>query len=579
MRKGCRLILLLCLFSCDRSDNVVVPPVVSVKVSPASGKTTNVFTFDLSKSESNSSRGDRLFTRWDWNGDGIWDTPLTRLEKYEHRYFVPGTWHTLVEMVNLDGGSDTASMVMQVERGYSHPNVSLTIKPVLGHIFTSFLLDASGTRDDEDSLNQLKFRWDFEGDGTWDTGLTDSLRIHHVYPEVGFYKPRVEVGDPSGMYSGAITALNVNLNDPRLLASFRCIPDSVTYRTLIQMDASASVDLDNPEKRLLYRWDWNNDWNWDTEWLRDPVTLNSFPADVFAFVRLQVKSYRGLTNDTVMKIRLYHKNQPPRANFKVSTFTGNTKTNFRFDCWWCRDQESSPTEMLYRWDYDGDGVWDTEPVHDVITYHQYANPGVYKATLLLTDPPGDTDTCSITIHISNGTNLTGICEDSHGLNYEYYGTVLIGDQWWFSKNVCFGDTALWYRYPVTNNWPAYFEYGHLYSLGGTGNCCPPGWRVPTRQDWEKLFANYPEEKLYEALMPGGESDFGATLGGKGNGMTALSAVYSGKDKYGDYWSVSHPTATTLTHWMVSFDSKNERVTWGFNASGNLLQALRCVKED
>jgi len=579
--KSILLLTLLSAFliqSCKKEDQVL-SPVIHASLSPASGNTTQTFSFDLSRSESRTSRGSKVFTRWDWDGDGNWDTPFTRLLVYEHRYYAPGTWYSRLEMTNLDGGSDTMSFTIPVVRGLSAPKPVLTPIPGKGHIFTQFLLDASATHDDEDSLAQLSFRWDFEGDGQWDTFFGDSVKIFHQYPEAGLFTPGVQVRDKSGLIGSGRSQVVVTLIDPRLLVSFRCIPDSVTDNTPITMDASASSDQDYPDSRLLYRWDWNNDWNWDTEWLSDPKPIHIFKEEYIHFVRLQVKSFRGLMNETTQKIRVYHRNQEPRASFAVSTLSGNVKTQFRFDCWSSRDAESAPSALFYRWDFEGDGQWDTDFLNSVVTMHQFDAPGIFKTLLQVKDPLGEQDTISKIIHISTGTNKTDIYLDKRGTNYEYYGTVLIGDQWWFSRNMCIHDTSGYRQYFYNNDWPAYFDYGNLYLSGFLANICPAGWRLPSREDWNKLFSNYPEDQLYEALMPGGESDFGANLGGMGTGFAVSTAKYQGIDRYGYYWTTTKPMGSSSSSiWIITFDKPNRQVLRGYNDETLKQYSVRCVKD-
>ncbi len=581
---GAIFVALLLLTSCRKADEVL-PPAIDLALSPQSGNTTQKFTFDLTLSESRTGRGEKLFSRWDWDGDGIWDTPFTRLLVYEHRFYAPGTWKPKLEMSNLTGASDTLSLTIPVARGYSPPNPVLNLIPAKGHIFTEFMLDASGTRDDEDSTDQLTFRWDFEGDGEWDSPFKDSARIFHKYAEIGYYTPVVQVRDPSGLISWGNSHLLVNLEDPKLIVSFTCLPDSVTNDTLITMDASASADPDNPDKPLNYRWDWNNDYVWDTEWLTSPQTTHVFKEEYIHFVRLQVRSYRGLTNEKAFRIRVYHKNTAPVACYSMSSLAGNTGTEFRFDGWATRDLESPPSHLFYRWDFDGNGSWDSEATDEPALLYRYEAPGVFNTTLEVTDSLGASDNFSKIISISRGTNQTGIYLDIRGGSYEYYGTVLIGDQWWFTRSLSVRDQnkvgvrKYEERYYNGDESVAYRDYGCLYRYDRLPVVCPQGWRVPSREDWEKLFTYYPEDELFEALMPGGVSDFGATLGGFAKGQQQLLPDCKNFGKAGYYWSTTEPLdATSVSIWVVTFDNNQKKVLRGFTTKDDMLYGVRCVKD-
>jgi uncharacterized protein (TIGR02145 family) len=280
-----------------------------------------------------------------------------------------------------------------------------------------------------------------------------------------------------------------------------------------------------------------------------------------------------------MMLRVYHKNRHPAASFSVSSLTGNLNTRFRFDSWSTRDPESSPTQMTYRWDFDGDGNWDTDYMAELITMHQYDKPGVFRTRMEVKDPLGELDTISKWIYISKGTNPTEIIDDRRGEFREYYGTVRIGDQWWFTRNMAIHDTVRFYQFFYDNEWQEYYDNGNLYLHFYVTGICPAGWRVPSKEDWDILFSNYPQDKLYEALTPGGESDFGATFGGMGYGTRAKDAVYNGKDQYGYYWSSTKPAdGDSPSIWIITFDKAKRQVLKGFYDYPGKLYSVRCVKD-
>lgn len=59
--------------------------------------------------------------------------------------------------------------------------------------------NASGSSDDYDSAASLQVRWDFEGDGIWDTSWSTDKYITYSYPDRGTYLPILEVRDSDGL--------------------------------------------------------------------------------------------------------------------------------------------------------------------------------------------------------------------------------------------------------------------------------------------------------------------------------------------------------------------------------------------
>ncbi len=89
------------------------------------------------------------------------------------------------------------------------PVASFTIYPPAGIIGTIFAFDASGTTDDHDDLAALQFRWDFDGDGTWDSPWSSSPAATHAYTESGAYLPVLEARDTHGLADQINHRLNV----------------------------------------------------------------------------------------------------------------------------------------------------------------------------------------------------------------------------------------------------------------------------------------------------------------------------------------------------------------------------------
>jgi len=78
------------------------------------------------------------------------------------------------------------------------PMASFTVNPATGTTVTVFQLDASGSSDDEDPISALQVRWDWENDGTWDTGWATTKTTSHQYSATGTKTIKLEVKDAEG---------------------------------------------------------------------------------------------------------------------------------------------------------------------------------------------------------------------------------------------------------------------------------------------------------------------------------------------------------------------------------------------
>ena len=192
--------------------------------------------------------------------------------------------------------------------------------------------------------------------------------------------------------------------------------------------------------------------------------------------------------------------------------------------------------------------------------------------ILRSDRDGLRDTVNETIYVSGSNNETDIIHDKRGNKREYYGIVKIGNQWWMSKNL-----SVDYRHfygNVAYNWDETLVgyYGYLYNPPKMYAACPDGWKIPSREDWDGLFANMNAEESYEDLVLGGNSGFNAVHGGEKNGS------FSKLTKIGNYWSSTKVRETTSSSlWHITFDKANRRVLRGYG-SDQPMYSVRCIKE-
>lgn len=90
-------------------------------------------------------------------------------------------------------------------------------------------------------------------------------------------------------------------------------------------------------------------------------------------------------------------NFPPVAYLDATVVVGDTTTLFEFNASDSWDLENDPSSLQYRWDWEGDGVWDTSWTTEPNATRQFVVAGTYNVTVEVMDGSGLTDTASMQI--------------------------------------------------------------------------------------------------------------------------------------------------------------------------------------
>ena len=99
---------------------------------------------------------------------------------------VTGTSGTLVHTATIAVTVTTAG-----------PTARFSYSPALPKVNDTVSFDASSSSD-TNSAATLQARWDWEGDGTWDTSFSSTLTAQHAFPTPGTYLVKLEIQDSSG---------------------------------------------------------------------------------------------------------------------------------------------------------------------------------------------------------------------------------------------------------------------------------------------------------------------------------------------------------------------------------------------
>ena len=163
-----------------------------------------------------------------------------------------------------------------------------------------------------------------------------------------------------------------------------------------------------------------------------------------------------------------------------------------------------------------------------------------------------------------------------------YRTVELNGLRWMAQNLNYdvGEGCWFYDSDPKNG----EKYGRLYTWEAAKKACPPGWRLPTDEEWKALameFGGYYDwpsgkdigdpKKSYNALLEGGSTGFFALLGGYRS--TSGSFGYLGDGGY--YWSASENGSDYA--WIYGFNRFDGRLLRDdYDKAAGL--ACRCVQD-
>jgi len=264
--------------------------------SQARGTTTTRFTFDANSSEDNETDVSRLEARWDFENDGQLDSYFSRTKSISHTFEKAGIYTVRVEILDKAGNISTKTHTVTVVNNTA-PAPHFLVTPTTGTEKTIFNFDTERSRDDQFLSSYLQYRFDWDGDGKWDTKFQEKTSWNHRFDVAGSYTVIMEVKDPGGekaQYSQVVT------NSPNTppIANFSLKKTPNSNGAGYQFDASTSTDAETQKGYLLSRWDFNyngsDDIIYDTDWGSSPQYGGYYSIPGTKVIKLEVKDSDGV---------------------------------------------------------------------------------------------------------------------------------------------------------------------------------------------------------------------------------------------------------------------------------------------
>jgi uncharacterized protein (TIGR02145 family) len=184
---------------------------------------------------------------------------------------------------------------------------------------------------------------------------------------------------------------------------------------------------------------------------------------------------------------------------------------------------------------------------------------------------------------TNSANGSGFFTDPR--DGKKYRTVAIGNQVWMAENL---------RHKIEGSWcydndeSKCQEYGRLYRWIAANSACPPGWRLPSRREWENLIvavggAKEGGKKLkakngwkeHDGKSGNGTDDYGfSALPG---GIRSSNGDFNHAGYFGQWWSTTDGCGIAAYFRLICYYFGGDFVFDIFNDTGSSF-SVRCVRD-
>lgn len=186
-----------------------------------------------------------------------------------------GTFKVIVAAADNNNDSTEQAFSVRVKDPKAKGVVlaSFALEPAIAKTGAKIIFNAQSSR----GQGKLAFRWDFDGNGAWDSDFSNEPVITHVFDKSGVFMVKLEAKNDSGLVDSASGPVTIN-NPPE--AKLSVFPESGDTATVFEIRAQDSVDPDNTA--LLYRFDINGDGKWD---LPDSAGFTPDPRATYKYAR------------------------------------------------------------------------------------------------------------------------------------------------------------------------------------------------------------------------------------------------------------------------------------------------------
>jgi len=227
---------------------------------------------------------------------------------------------------------------------------------------------------------------------------------------------------------------------------------------------------------------------------------------------------------SILLLTCQKENLPPEATFTINPKRGTPSDVFYFNAEGCKDDNSSPYALEVRWDWENDGIWDTDFSRHKHQLQKFQDLGLHFIKMEVRDLKGAISSYMDTVYLWDKNIDTSFMTDPR--DGRIYKTVKLEGRWWMAENLDYGqfvdfdvkpkDNGLVEKYCFKDKPSECLEYGGIYYWSEATaynndrraqGICPPGWYIPDIEEWYMITKDYPRPFRDWYLGQGGLSSF------------------------------------------------------------------------
>jgi len=202
------IFILMILLGCNRDD--MTPVKLDFSILPEQPTTVETVMLDALLSGPNSLDTTEYVFRWDWDGDGTFDTKFSAQHLRSKVFNEPGDYSLILEALHISGEAFTSSHDVVVTQGFSAPVADFRISPETGNFKREFTFDAGASFDSQEEQKDLVYRWDFDQDNRWDTIAYGDPIARHTFNTFGSFPVKLMVSDTTSRHGVLVKSVVVN---------------------------------------------------------------------------------------------------------------------------------------------------------------------------------------------------------------------------------------------------------------------------------------------------------------------------------------------------------------------------------